>query len=189
MGKKVRERDPELFDSCRLNNKIFNGELLPCMLSPMLYSNWEVMRKETPLYADNYFVLPDSDKDKPDGLYGSDIIRQFYGSKGYSYIQIEGKGVYRLGKEDPLKIGVPLFDPSVDTIVYVRVRIKITNSYNDDGSKGYVRPQIYVSLGLYQLAKLKPSNFCLVFKRGKSQLLKPVPKVAEVPKVPKVPKN
>ena len=167
MSKKVRERNPEIFDACRLNHKIFNGEPLPCMLSRMLSSDWKKIRTENPLYADNYFALPNLDDGNPDGLYGSNIIRQFYVSKGCSYIQIEGKGVYLLGPKDPLKTGAPLFDPSVDTVVYVRVRVKIVNF--DVGGETFARPQIYVSFGIYSMPKFKPSDFCLVYKRDVSK--------------------
>ena len=168
MSKKVRERNPEIFDACRLNHKIFNGEPLPCMLSRMPSSDWNRIRDENPLYADNYFVLPNLDDGNPDGIAGSNIIRQFYVSKGCSYIQIEGKGVYRLGSKDPLKTGAPLFDPSLDTVVYVRVRVKISNVDTADGNT-FARPQIYVSFGLHSMTKLTPSDFCLVYKRDVSK--------------------
>ena len=160
----VRDQDSRLFGSYRLNNNIYNGAPLPKLLK----SEWELIREENPLYTDHYYLLPDWIED--DGLYGSDLICEYYRSQGCSYIQIEGKGVYRLGKDDPLNIGATLFDPSsnLKVHVYVRVRIRIEESFSDGVAS--VKPRVHMSINLQTTDLLEPSNYCLVYKREKSLL-------------------
>ena len=164
MSQIVRDQDPHLFGSYRLNNNIYNGAPLPKLLK----SEWVEIRKVNPLYTDHYYLLPDWED--VDGLYGSDLICEYYRIQGCSYIQIEGKGVYRLGKDDPLNIGATRFDPSSNLKVYpyVRVRIRIKESFS--GGVASVQPTVHMSINLKTTDLLEPSNYCLVHKREKSLL-------------------
>lgn len=42
----------------------------------------------------------------------SKVIRQYYREKVCDYIQIKGRGLFRLGISDPWNLGVPMFNPS-----------------------------------------------------------------------------
>jgi hypothetical protein len=58
-------------------------------------------------------------------------IEDYYNSKGSHYIQIGGKGLYWLGKKDPLNISkiITRFNP-IETFIRVRVQPKGSGAYN-----------------------------------------------------------
>jgi hypothetical protein len=105
----------------------FRGEILwdgkvPACLTDKNYDTY--LKEKKPDFDD--ISIPTEDRS---------TVAKYYKNKGIYYISVEGRGLYHTG-EDPLGLGVPLFE--ADTVWRIRLKYHSMTNYSITASNEYV---------------------------------------------------
>ena len=113
---KIPKKCRDLFTKFLNGKKLFKGNIPPFMKKKLKHNEWVIIKKNTDLWNDSYFDIP------------NDTIKKLYSLKNCQYIQISNYGLYNLGN-DICKFNVPEFNIEQK----IRIRTKIHKRKNKQG--------------------------------------------------------
>lgn len=134
------------------NTMIFNGKVPKFCSQSITHSEWLDIKSSTRDYDDFYIACDNN------------IINQYYIAKRCKYIQIDGKGLYKLSEEDPCKFNVPLFKCEQRIRIRVKVhRRKLSSGYASLSVTAATQPCGNIEKSIYSLSDIDelPQNIKL----------------------------